>query len=803
MFQLTVVRKLILLVAACFSIAAISAQNSNISFKIVSKKNEPIADVSVSIAKRIDSLKRVTKLTDSLGVAGFVLNQGEQYTLKISALNYKTIEKGITISGKQTKFVFTLESSSSDLQEVTVVSRKPLMKQEDDKTVVEPENLVLASSNGYEVLEKVPGLFMDQDGNVYLSTTTPAKVFINGRDLKMSNDDMVTLLKNLPPGAILKIEILRTPSAKYDASGSGGIVNVVLKKGIKLGTTGSISAGWQQGTYANEFIGLTLNNNNGNFTNYISANFSKRNNFDHLISNRIFANDSLLSQNSTTTYPASSTYLGFGLGYSFNKKFSANYDGKISYNDFNNGTDNSNIISKISNAQTLVNSIGNVNNNGKSFYTSHELSSVYKIDTIGSEWTNDVSYSYSGYNSNQVYSTNYIFPVTTVSGGNGSIDNYRNTVIAQSDIKLKQPHHIIMEAGLKTSILNYRSYTDFYKNVSGVNSPDKFRTNTFQYNENINAAYAQISKVFGTITVKMGVRAENTNMNGHQTVPSDTSFNIHRTDFFPYVYISKPIMKIANYELRGYLVYRRSITRPPYDYLNPFPKYVDQYLYEVGNPNLKPQFTQNIEANVSVDDKPLIALGYNDTKDIFTNVIYPSDSIKSIAYKTYDNLGKNKEVYFRALGAIPPGGKYFFVLGVQFNHNLYDGYYDNAPLLYNRDSYTLFTFHNLKFNKLTNFTLGGYVRFKGQQQFYDLVTFGSLNASINRKMFKEKLTVTLNCTDIFYTQTNDFTSHVGTINAYGTRSADSRRFGINLRYNFGFGKKEDKKNMFNDDGLEK
>jgi hypothetical protein len=803
MLQLTVVKKIIVSLAACFIVAAISAQNINISFKIVSKKNEPIADVSLSVIKRTDSSKKITKLTDSSGIVNFVLNQGEQYSIKASALNYKAIEKGITISSKQTKFVWMLEPSTTDLQEVTVVSRKPLMKQEDDKTIVEPENLALASSNGYEVLEKVPGLFMDQDGNVYLSATSPAKIFINGRDLKMSNDDMVTLLKNLPPGAILKIEILRTPSAKYDASGSGGIVNVVLKKGVKIGTTGSISAGWQQGTYANEFISLSLNNNNGKFTDYVSANFSKRNNFDHLISNRVFANDSLLSQNSTTTYPASSTYLGFGLGYSFNKKFTANYDGKISYNDFNNGTDNSNIISKISSGQILVNSIGNVNNNGKSFYTSHELSSVYKIDTIGSEWTNDVSYSYSGYNSNQVYNTNYIFPATTVTGGNGTIDNFRNTIIAQSDIKLKQQHHIIIETGLKTSVLQFNSNTNFNKTVSGVSSADKFRTNSFRYNENINAAYAQLSKSFGNVILKMGVRVENTNMSGHQTIPSDTSFNIHRTDFFPYIYLSKPLMKIASFELRGYLVYRRSITRPPYDYLNPFSKYVDQYLYETGNPNLKPQFTQNFEANVSVDERPIIALGYNDTKDMFTNVVYPSDSVKSIVYKTYDNLGKNKEIYFRALGAIPPGGKYFFVLGMQFNHNLYDGYYDSSPLLYKRSSYTLFTFHNLKFNKLTNITINGYVRFKGQQQFYDLATFGSLNASINRKMLKEKLTVTASCTDIFYTQPNDFTSHVGTINAYGTRSADSRRFGINLRYNFGFNKKDDRKSMFNDEGIER
>ena len=151
------------------------------------------------------------------------------------------------------------------------------------------------------------------------------------------------------------------------------------------------------------------------------------------------------------------------------------------------------------------------------------------------------------------------------------------------------------------------------------------------------------------------------------------SFTIHRTDLFPYIYLSKNLMKIAGYDLRAYLVYRRTISRPVYEQLNPFPKYIDQYLSEIGNPSLRPQFTQNYEANISVDERPILAFGVNDTKDIFTNVIYQSDTRQSQAYRTYDNLGKNKEWYFRGLGALPPGGRYFFVLGAQYNHNFYHG----------------------------------------------------------------------------------------------------------------------------------
>ena len=106
-----------------------------------------------------------------------------------------------------------------------------------------------SSSDALEILEKTPGTVVDQDGNVYIASTTPATIYINGREMKLSSADIASLLKSLPAEAVSKIEILRTPSSKYDASGSGGIINIVLKKGVKLGTNGSVYGGWYQGVY--------------------------------------------------------------------------------------------------------------------------------------------------------------------------------------------------------------------------------------------------------------------------------------------------------------------------------------------------------------------------------------------------------------------------------------------------------------------------------------------------------------------------------------------------------------------------
>jgi hypothetical protein len=218
---------------------------------------------------------------------------------------------------------------------------------------------------------------------------------------------------------------------------------------------------------------------------------------------------------------------------------------------------------------------------------------------------------------------------------------------------------------------------------------------------------------------------------------------------------------------------------------------------------LRPQFTQNYEANISVDERPILAVGVNDTKDIFANVIYQPDSSKSQAYRTYDNLGKNKEWYLRGLGALPPGGRYFLVLGAQYNHNFYQGLYENKPLLFKKGTWTFFTYQTFKIDKRSVITVNGFIRLKGQQQFYELTTFGALNTSVNRKFFKEKLVVTVSLNDMFATNRNNFTIKQGSVDASGYRKSDSRRFGINIRYSFGIRKKEENTNMFNAESPEK
>ncbi len=792
----------ILLFLFLMSFSQLKAQKE-ITLRARDGNGKPIAFSSFTVTAFADSSFKLQKVADSFGVTKAMLANNAQYTVEISAVGYLQIAKGITVNDNTNSFAFTLKAEPKNIGSVTVKSKKPLMRQEDDKTIVDPENLALASTNAYEVIEKIPGVFMDQDGNIYLNGSTPSVIQINGKEMRISAEEVATILKSLPPNSIEKIEIIRTPSAKYEASGGGGIVNVVLKKGVKIGLTGSVNAGFRQGKLGNQFVGFNLSNNNDGKSQYVTINFNRGNNYDQLNTDRIFAVDSLLSQRAYTESPSRNIYLGYGLGWARSKKWTVDYDGRLSYNANESKTDNGSKVFKQSLNSLLSNNDNYIANDGKSFNFYQGLTTKYKIDSLGSEWTTDFSYNFYKSKTDQTYSSVFNNPINFRNDGFGQFESSNNFISAKTDAKWKLANNITLETGVGTILRFNKSETVFFKTLASTTVKDNFRTNKFDYNENINSVYVQGSKSFGDFVIKAGVRVENTNMNGQQIIPSDTNFKVQRTDLFPYVYLSKNIAKLFGFPLRGYLIYRRTISRPNYQQLNPFRRYVDQYLFEAGNPSLQPQFTQNVEFNISYEDFPVIAVGYKDTKDIFTNVTYQTDTSKTLAYRTYDNVGKNKEFYMRFAGGIPPGGKFFFYVVAEYNHNFYEGLYDNKPLSFKNGTWVMFSYVSLKLDPVTQIGINGFIRLNGLYQFYEQSNYGGMGMNISRQFLQKKLTVSLVASDVFFTSNNSFVFQQAAFTASGSRENDTRRIGLNLRYNFGARKKEEGQNPMNLESPEK
>jgi len=775
-------------------------QGQTVNISVKSPDRKPLPGAAVQMTRISDSVIKYN-VTDQSGLARFEGLTNSLYLLKISYIGFQTKEETIMVKPEGLNLEYRLKEDAVALGEVTVAAERPLIRQEEDKMIIDPLPLINSSTNTLEILEKTPGLFVDQDGGIYLSSTSTATIYINGRELKMSNQDISTLLRSLPPNSVQQIEVLRTPSTKFDAASSGGIINIVLKKGVKLGRFGSVSAGMNQGFYGNQFAGFSINGSGDKSTYYLNANYNHNDKLEELNSYRELITDTTLSQKARTRDQGHQAYLGYGLNYDFSKKVNFSYDGRINTSFTKTATANNNQINNIE--KLLAESDNQIHNSAAFINLQQDFGLLWKIDTSGSEWDTKLSYNFNNNNGAQNYSNSYVSPFTALLQGEGDNLQNRHFAILQSDLTYQFPHKIKLETGIKSSYQHYNSDADYYINQNDSLVSDPLRTNAFNYQENINAAYLQASKTFGKfLVVKAGVRMEHTYMAGHQTTPSDTSFVINRVDWFPYIYISRRILKIFGVELKGYLIYRRTISRPGYQSLNPYIKYVDEFLSETGNPALKPQFTDNYEINVSYEDMPILAFGQNFTRDVFSNVVYEDESQKGVLLKTYDNLGKNRETYFRLMIGYPPGKKYFFALGAQYNYNHYDGFYDNQPLSFSNGSWRLYTFHSLTLWKHTKINLFGFMMVNGQQYFYKLRNFGQLNIGISQSLLNNKLNISVNARDIFRTMGTKFELSQGSIYTYGDRYADTQRFGISIRYNFGMKKKEERRGMIPFDEVE-
>ncbi len=786
----------------CFRIFLISSFHLSVFYgsaqqltvRVIDTENNLLPGAAVLLTSTGDSTT-VHSISDLQGVATFNNILSGAYLMNVTYIGFNPVSQTIIVDDDNRRFDIMMSADAIALGGVTITAKKPLIRQEDDKMIIDPEPLANTSTNALEIIESTPGIYVDQDGGIFLTGATPATVYINGREQKMSTEDINTILRSLPPHSVEKIEIIRTPSSKYDASSSGGIINIVLKKGVKIGKFGSVSGGMNQGVYGNRFGGFTFNNSGDMYTGYINVNYNNDERLDEINSVRYLQNDTNLEQSSEDVRKRHQLYLGYGFTYDPGRKTSFSYDGRINGSLRNSESKNTNLITAP--GEVILSESDNFTNNHVQFLNiQQDWGMIIKTDTSGSQIDTKLNYSFNTRGSDQEYLTEYVSPIDTAYATSGDNLQNRHFIVFQSDLTQQLPWKFKMEAGIKTSWQLYNSDAKYYLDNNGVQITDDSRTNAYTYTENINAFYVQASRpLFAGFQLKAGVRMEHTSMNGQQTVPADTSFLVNRADWFPYVYLSRKVLDLMGIELFGYAIYRRTISRPDYDDLNPYIRFIDQFMYETGNPSLKPQFTDNVELNVSFNDFPVFAVGQNVTTDIFSMVMYRDDDYPEVLVRTYDNVGTSREKYLRGMVGIPPGGIYFFALGAQYNMNEYDGMYENEPLTFTNNSWRFFTFHSLNITENTKFTVSGFMMKNGVWNFYELEDFGQINAGLTQTFLNKKLTVTLNARDIFKTNVNRFEFNQGSIRNTGDRYTDNRRFGINIRYNFGIRKKEIRKGM--------
>lgn len=619
-------------------------QGSKISGTVLDEEKKPLDFATISLLKRLDSSLVRTAVSDLDGK--FLLSDlpAGDYFLTASMIGFKKIStKAFSINQANSVMNFPeiiVAKDSKMLGEVTVRAIKPFVERKMDRLVVNVENSsVAAGSTALEVLQRAPGVTVDQNDNIAMQGKQGVLVMIDGKQTYMSNADVANLLKSMPSSQIETIELITNPSAKYDAAGNSGIINIKTKKSNNVGTNGTLTAGTGYGDNYRSNAGLSLNHRNRDINLFGNYNFSSVDRGQDLIINREVSNSNVMTyfgQQVNSLRKSDNNNFKAGLDFFLNKN---NTLGVLVNGYSNSGSDLNNNITAIGRSFSQADSSVIAINNENSKYSNMAYNLNYKsiLDTAGMELSLDLDYSRFNGDNRTLYDNRFV----NYNGPNKAPSLIRNSTPSLINIKALKADYTLplnktmkFEAGIKSSIVKTDNDFRFEELKSNNWENDIRRSNQFVYDENVNAAYTNLNKQFKKTSIQLGLRAEQTNSKGNSIT---TSKLVERSylDVFPSLFINQTLSKNLDMSFS----YSRRIDRPSYDALNPFIYFLDQYTYNQGNPFLNPQYTNNYEVSYNYKKTYNLSLNYSLTRDVITEVLLP-DTAKKALFQTNENLDK-------------------------------------------------------------------------------------------------------------------------------------------------------------------
>lgn len=782
---------LLALALTTLSLAGLAqVKKGKISGTVIDGSTKTIESATISLLRAKDSSMVKMGVADKTGKFEFDNVTEGKYLVAISAVGHnKGFSEIVEINSSNTSVTLkTIElvPSAKAIAGVTVQSKRPLIEQKPGKMVVNVDASPTNSGlNVLELLEKSPGVTVDNDGNISLKGKQGVLVLIDGKQTFMSGADLAALLKNLQSNGVDQIEIMTNPPAKYDASGNSGIINIKTKKGIVKGMNGTANLSYAQGIYGRVNGGVNLNYRNNKLNIFGNYNGGTYEGFNNLTIDRNFYKSGALSgtsdQVSRPHFKGIYNNMKFGMDYNLTKKDILGFvvNGSFSHND-EDPVSNSNIRDEYGNIIYKLNSEGD--NTRKFTGISSNVNYKHTFDSTGREISADFDYAY--YNSSsQTQLTTETFTKDGVKKSNiilaGDIPSLTNIYSAKVDYVHPFKNRLKLEAGLKTSFVNTDNKVGYQRN-EGAGWEIDSRSNHFVYKENINAAYAILSKsIKKKWELTAGLRLENTIARGHQ-MSNDSTFKRNYTNLFPNVGVGFN----ANEKNQLNLSYSRRIMRPNYDDLNPFIFFLDSLTYGQGNPYLQPQFTNNIEFTHTYKGFLTTTLNYTETNDIITQLL-KQNSEKNITYQTRENFSNMKQWGIAVMINKP--------LKKWWNVNLYTNVFNNHYSgFYNLEAVDV-QFTSLMANLTNSFTLGkgwtaeisGWYRSKAAEGLLVANDMGALNSAVTKQLFKKKGTLKFGVRDILYTQQFSGYAKYADVDVKLNSRRDSRQFNVSFNYRFG------------------
>jgi len=773
--------------------SAAFAQNT-VRGEVKDENQKPVVAASVSLYRESDNVLVKAAFTDPQGLYSFDGIKPDNYLLKITSTGYRQVTTSIKATGEGEIKVsaVTMHIEEKKLTGVTVQAQKPLFEHRADKTVVNvsasPSN---AGANALEVLEKSPGITVDKDGNISLKGKAGVQVFMDGKPAYLSGQDLVNFLKNLQGSQLDQVEIMTNPSARFDAAGNSGIINIKTRKVVQLGYSATFTAGYTQAIYAKDNQDITFNYRKNKVNLFGTVSRNERNTIRAFIIDRKFIDPTtkevktLLSQESDKKNWNASNSIKLGADFFSTKRTSIGVVLNGYYNPENSvSTGNINILNpnRVLLGNTFARSTSRIS--WKNFSSNVNLRHVF--DSTGKELTADLDYVYyDGANTQNL--SNYFYDASGNAGGKpdtlyGNLPQRINIYSAKVDYVHPLKKGAKLEAGLKAAYVKTDANAVYDSLINNKLVRDAGRSNHFVYDETITAVYASYSRPFTKkFSGQFGLRLENTVAHGNQLTTGE-KFTRNYTQLFPTAFLAYKINKKNNLSVN----YGRRIRRPDYESLNPFVKFLDRYTFEQGNPNLRPQFSHNVELSYSYNNFMTATLNYTKTTNII-QVVLMQDEVTNQTFGRQSNIASQRQ-YGAAVNLFKQVKSFNANLFVNVYNNEFSGLLNNTNVTIGATTAVLNGSMSYKFKKGITTELSAFYRTAGIEGIFRIRPLGALNFGASMPLFKNKATLRLSMRDIFWTQKATGEVRFGTIDTRFQQIPDSRTIGLNFSYRLSKGK---------------
>jgi outer membrane receptor protein involved in Fe transport len=769
-------------------LAQANLPGGKITGTVIDEQNKPLEFATIILTRATDSMMVKTSMTDLTGKYLFENIPAGQYIATANMTGYKKVKsKPFTLDITNSQMTIEPLQTAIDvklLKEVNIVAQKPFIERKMDKLIVNVENSsVSAGSTAMEVLEKAPGVTVDKDDNISMKGKQGVLIMLDGKQTYMSSADVANMLRNMQSNQIETIELITSPSARYDAAGTSGIINIKTKKSKSMGLNGTLTAGSGYGQTSKFSGGNTLNYRQGKinaFGNYNYANNGRRNRLD--LNRQVNYQDTVtnFSQLNDWDNRRSSNSFKTGLDYFINKNHTI---GILANGYFNRSKENSSSSTSRNNNFDQKEEIRIIGRNTEKYQNiAYNLNYKGTLDSLGKELSVDLDYS--NYKSNHDELRDNAYSATNLeTRPRLFVKNYSPSSIDVKSIKMDYTHPVNkttkIEAGIKSSLVKTDNDLLLAKLQGNIWQPDAEYTNRFLYDENINAAYVNFSKEFKKFGVQFGLRAEQTLSKGNSLTKNEI---VERSylELFPSLSLSHKVNK--DHQL-GFS-YSRRIDRPAYDDLNPFMNFLDEYTFQKGNPYLNPEFTSSFDLSHTYKGGITTTLNYSHTVDAMTTVTEQEDeTLKTFA--TRRNLDEQRIYGITVFAPIPVQSWWNINNNIHLFHMSFKSRSDGGTLDAGQMAMTYNMDHTFTLNKTFTAELSAQYQSPLQYGIFKIQSQLVMNAGLRKTILDNKLNIRLSLNDLFNSRTQRLSTTYQNMNLNFKEKGESQVGRITLSYRFG------------------